>query len=1091
MCASPPNTAEKIKTSRIKRFIWLNIVFILIILLSLPFVIPRVINSEYVRTKAFELLGRELGQNIMADHISVTLFPRPGFVLRGVHLDTGTPDFLVMETARLFPDIGVFFSKTRRPLTGELAIKQMALQPPPDKDSPAFISTATLKNLAIHFSYTSLQQFSLDIRGGHLDIALKTTPNQKIYARSFEAKIKKSPEKITMNLHPMVFNSPSMVFGMSFYKDPRISSLSFSGDKVLISPLRTITSTLLPENRIAATLFKIIKGGRVPHITVDFQNDAKHFLFDPTKMLIKGELKGGTVTIPATELTATNVTAAVTVEKGLLTTRISEAMVKGSRLKKGNLKVNVLKKHHPFNGKFFLTADLAKLPGVLQSLLPKTPLARELMLIKETKGRAEGTLTLSKAAGNLDVDVHCTDINVSGSYERFPGRTFQLNGKKFTYNKKKITLDEFQGSIGTSRVSRVSGNIELISPHRLELKTAQGLFNARDLLDGFSQCNHLTGLINQKFIRMQSVSVATFGWKASAASPSNPLLSFQGKINLDQLTLKGSLSRSGEKSWYYDAKGKCREGSLYETPQTKGISDISFGFELLPEALSLTNLTATINDMVLMAEKYPFTLIPPTGKTLLKDLHSPMVLTDTRFEFKDRRITLQANTDFPRDISMKMALNYSGDNIIMGSMEIKDPPISKASLTYQPESPLCLKGKLNLETIKKIFSPGTATAKKINLPGSHGPVYIAAGPEQGISLFIDTLNMKELLQATKAGNIKTSDQTPQTRTSGLMPRPVWIHTNTLEYNKFKISPLVLQINPQPTGMDITIKKARLCGLPFSGTIHPEKDRLKVTLETHIKDANLATSSGIIMGKDLPIEGKYDLRANLSSTIKIPEVNNIPGGGWGTSPWGFTTGKPGSKTNPLTNNTGSDPGLETDPDLEKYSQISALIFQCQGPFELCAREGRIFQMTLFSRILSLINVSSLLKGKLPDLVQQGFAYDSMIIKGEMAQGRIHIKKGLINGVDMTLMITGWVDPLEESMDLLIFISPLKSVDSLIQKLPIINTMFQGDLLSIPVTAKGSFHDPVVMALSPMEVTKGILNTFKDILTTPLTLLKKLP
>jgi len=30
---------------------------------------------------------------------------------------------------------------------------------------------------------------------------------------------------------------------------------------------------------------------------------------------------------------------------------------------------------------------------------------------------------------------------------------------------------------------------------------------------------------NQKFISMRSVSVATFGWKASAASPSNKLLS--------------------------------------------------------------------------------------------------------------------------------------------------------------------------------------------------------------------------------------------------------------------------------------------------------------------------------------------------------------------------------------------------------------------------------------------------------------------------------------------------------------------------------------------------------------------------------------
>ena len=174
-----------------------------------------------------------------------------------------------------------------------------------------------------------------------------------------------------------------------------------------------------------------------------------------------------------------------------------------------------------------------------------------------------------------------------------------------------------------------------------------------------------------------------------------------------------------------------------------------------------------------------------------------------------------------------------------------------------------------------------------------------------------------------------------------------------------------------------------------------------------------------------------------------------------------------------------------------NQETQLISGFQGPFELYAQNGRIFQMTLLSRILSFINVSSLLKAKLPDLVQQGFAYDTMIFKGMVKESRILIEKGVINGADMTLLITGWIDPVEKTMDLLCFVSPLKSVDDLIQKLPIINTMFQGDLISIPITAKGDLYHPEIMALSPVEVTKGILNTLKDILITPLTLLKKLP
>ena len=155
----------------------------------------------------------------------------------------------------------------------------------------------------------------------------------------------------------------------------------------------------------------------------------------------------------------------------------------------------------------------------------------------------------------------------------------------------------------------------------------------------------------------------------------------------------------------------------------------------------------------------------------------------------------------------------------------------------------------------------------------------------------------------------------------------------------------------------------------------------------------------------------------------------------------------------------------------------------------ARQGRIFQMTLLSRILSLINVSKLFKARLPDLTQEGFAYDTMIFKGNVRNNLVVLDKGVINGVDMTLLLSGWVDPVHQTLSLQCFVSPLKSLDGIVQHLPVINTMFQGDVLSIPVTISGDLHHPQVMVLPPSQVTRGLLNTIKDILSTPLNLLKK--
>ena len=1089
MSTSHQNMAEKSGQGRTRRLILRAIVFVLLILSSLPFVLPRIIDTDYIRTKAFELMGQELGQNIMADHIAITLFPRPGFRLGGVRFHADTHAFLGIQTALLFPDLNIFLSRTRRPLTGELVLKEITLLPSPAEDvsplpsSLALIDTATLKNLALHFSYTSLHRYSLGIRGGYLDISLKTTPEQIISARSFQADIKKTPEIFTMDLDPMAFDAPAMVLGLGFHKDKHRSSLSISGDTVLIPPLRRMTSALLKNSGIATTLCHIIQGGRVPHITVDFQNDAEKFLFDPQKMVIKGKIKEGSIAIPATELVATDVTADVTVENGLLVPQISKAMVKGSRLNKGYLEVNLLDKGHPFNGDFSLTADLGRLPGVLQSLLPDTPLARELTLLKKTAGRANATLTLDRTPGHLDIGVQCSDIQVSGTYERFPGKTFQLKGKKVAFDKENIALNEFEGTIGASQISRVSGDISLVSPHDLDLRSAQGRFDVQDMLVWLSQFKTLSSFVT-------------------------PLVSSRGTVRLDAFSLGGSLSRPGP--WHYGAKGHFMEGSLYDTSEKRGISDIAFGFDISPKKLTVNDFTATLHDMALMAQKGPFSFLSPAQQAVLNDLHTPIVITDSSLHRKNRQVGLQANAVFPRGVSIKMMASTPTDSITLDSVEIKDGPLSNTTLTYHRGSALDVRGKLSLATIKKCFAPDTATSQKTTLPGSQGPVVVASGPEeQGLTLFIDNLDMGELLHALKTEDKKTATpdtdkkfdnlprqkKTPPNNTreiqhktpldkdpglslifhSRLMPRPLIIQVNSLKYGDFKISPLVLQVTPVKQGMDITIQESTLCGLPITGMVRQKNNTLKVRLETHAQKADLSTSLSCLMGKHHLIEGKYDLKASLSSSIDIPDTG--PGG----YPW-VAFPEQSAQTPQM---------AEPSPGTAKDSPMTALISQCQGPFELYAREGRIFQMSLLSRILSLINVSSLLKGKLPDLVQQGFAYDTLIIKGEMKNGRINIQKGLINGVDMTLIITGWIDPLKRTMDLLIFISPLKSVDSLIQKLPIINTMFKGDLLSIPITAKGPLHDPVVMALSPVEITKGIINTLKDILTTPLTLLEKLP
>ncbi|MCP4761741.1 MAG: hypothetical protein GY870_08165, partial [archaeon] len=162
----------------------------------------------------------------------------------------------------------------------------------------------------------------------------------------------------------------------------------------------------------------------------------------------------------------------------------------------------------------------------------------------------------------------------------------------------------------------------------------------------------------------------------------------------------------------------------------------------------------------------------------------------------------------------------------------------------------------------------------------------------------------------------------------------------------------------------------------------------------------------------------------------------------------------------------------------------------GPLEFTAKKGRINEFTLLSRIFSILNVSKLFKGSLPDLKQEGFAYKKIIIKADIKESIIYLSTAIIDGEDMTLIFKGWIDPLNDKLNLTCLVAPFKTIDMVIEKIPMINTMLQGRLVSIPVQASGKISDPVVVPLHPSAVGKGLINMMGDILKTPVKLLKNL-
>jgi hypothetical protein len=162
----------------------------------------------------------------------------------------------------------------------------------------------------------------------------------------------------------------------------------------------------------------------------------------------------------------------------------------------------------------------------------------------------------------------------------------------------------------------------------------------------------------------------------------------------------------------------------------------------------------------------------------------------------------------------------------------------------------------------------------------------------------------------------------------------------------------------------------------------------------------------------------------------------------------------------------------------------------GALDFNAKEGRIYQLGLLAKIFAILNLTEIYRGVVPDLVGDGFAYDTMTIKANFEGKKLVMEECTIDGASMGLACDGEIDLAEQKINLVILVAPFKTVDRLVKKIPLISTVLGGKLVSIPFRAKGDLADPMVIPLSPTAVGSGVLGVMERTLKLPITIIQPL-
>jgi len=181
-------------------------------------------------------------------------------------------------------------------------------------------------------------------------------------------------------------------------------------------------------------------------------------------------------------------------------------------------------------------------------------------------------------------------------------------------------------------------------------------------------------------------------------------------------------------------------------------------------------------------------------------------------------------------------------------------------------------------------------------------------------------------------------------------------------------------------------------------------------------------------------------------------------------------------------------LDFSGQVSGQGQFDELIKVLQGPLEVKFSNGLIEEDKTLARVLEVLNVTEIVKGRLPNLSSNGFAYTTIELQGEFKGGKLLVKKLYMDGETLDVLGQGEIDLVQKTADIQLLASPFKTVDTVIKNIPGVNYLMAGSLVSIPVSIKGSLDDPKVQVLSASSIGSSLLRLGERTIKSPLKLIE---
>jgi hypothetical protein len=166
----------------------------------------------------------------------------------------------------------------------------------------------------------------------------------------------------------------------------------------------------------------------------------------------------------------------------------------------------------------------------------------------------------------------------------------------------------------------------------------------------------------------------------------------------------------------------------------------------------------------------------------------------------------------------------------------------------------------------------------------------------------------------------------------------------------------------------------------------------------------------------------------------------------------------------------------------------------GSLRLEVENGMIRRWKTLARIFSILNISQLFWGRLPDLKTKGLPYRQIMANIQVKDGVASTEDFIVESDSIRITLLGKIDLVKSQIDATIGVHPLVTVDTILSHVPLAGYILTGQdkaFLSYVYEVKGDLDDPKIEAVPIKGLGENLWGIIQRLLETPIRPFQKAP